>query len=230
MITVKCPTCGVPLNIEEKYQGLIGKCVHCNGPVPVPEVLPARTKTQTHPFVKLLCIVLVGGLLWVINILVTFDVSKPANQYAEPVEFQKDPMSEALLEEIHYTAKLDYLKSPSRRSLFGGSVEAWQASLDSYTPQASVLPWETYTSSLKGERVYWVGYVMESKRRLFFGHDVVIEIPGNRIMNLALQVSGDMARSLSIGQDVAFEGTVASIDNTPGLCFVFLEDATIYAQ
>lgn len=233
MVTLDCPTCGISLSIEEEYRGSIGKCTHCNGSVAVPKVPLAIEKVRIGPLAKFkiaLIIMIAAALIWTMNIAFSFDVSKPIIQYAVPVQFQKDPISEALLEEIHYSAKLDYLKSSSGRYEYREIPDAWHADFAEYTPQASALPWESYAKSLKGKRVFWVGYVMASNRRLFWGHDVVIEIPGNKIMNLGLQVSGDVARSLSIGQDVAFEGTIKSVRNTLGLCFVSLEDARIYIE
>lgn len=45
MITLKCKTCGMGLEIPDEYQGQTGKCNHCGNPVAVPFQQPQNTPT-----------------------------------------------------------------------------------------------------------------------------------------------------------------------------------------
>lgn len=235
MIVVVCPTCGKRLEIDPKYAGQSGRCNGCGGLVYAvePKTVTMVPKPQREPLARrtkaslILLLFAVFPFIWFLNDSVHIDVSKPigANHSPSAVAAQLPPMPDALLEEIKHTVLLDFERSDSLHLPLEDSVR--QAQIAEYAQKASPIPLDDYKESLEGQRVSWNGIVWESRKNLLWGYEVVVDIPGNNVMELILDVTRDEAHSLTQGQSVAFVATISSISNSMNLIWIHLDDARI---
>lgn len=87
-----------------------------------------------------------------------------------------------------------------------------------------------YTKSLVGKKVTWVGWVDESKEKLFGGYECWIDMDSPKemsVQDVTFSINKKVALKLQKDKRVQFTGKIKSINDILGSCQVTLESARI---